>query len=91
MIYGDEWSQKYYDLIAGIIANRMKVEQYSLNYLVSEFNQLFNKNISNGIGNPFAEIQVQFGGKANVEYKWHCDGGVSQALWIPLTFSIGEA
>ena len=69
MIYGDEWSQKYYDLIAGIIANRMKVEQYSLNYLVSEFNQLFNKNISNGIGNPFAEIQVQFGGKANVEYK----------------------
>lgn len=69
MIYGDEWSQKYYDLIAGIIANRMKVEQYSLNYLVSEFNQLFNKNISNGIGNPFAEIQAQFGGKVNVEYK----------------------
>ena len=36
-------------------------------------------------------VQQTYPCKANVEYKWHCDGGVSQALWIPLTFSIGEA
>ena len=36
-------------------------------------------------------VQQTYPCKANVEYKWHCDGGVLQALWIPLTFSIGEA
>ena len=36
-------------------------------------------------------VQQTYPCKADVEYKWHCDGGVSQALWIPLTFSIGEA
>lgn len=36
-------------------------------------------------------VQQTYPCKANVEYKWHCDGGVQQALWIPLTFSIGEA
>ena len=36
-------------------------------------------------------VQQTYPCKANIEYKWHCDGGVSQALWIPLTFSIGEA
>ena len=36
-------------------------------------------------------VQQTYPCKADVEYKWHCDGGVSQALWIPLTFSVGEA
>lgn len=36
-------------------------------------------------------VQQTYPCKADVAYKWHCDGGVSQALWIPLTFSIGEA
>lgn len=36
-------------------------------------------------------VQQTYPCKADVEYKWHCDGGVMQALWIPLTFSIGEA
>ena len=36
-------------------------------------------------------VQQTYPCKANVEYKWHCDGDVLQALWIPLTFSIGEA
>lgn len=31
-------------------------------------------------------VQQTYPCKANIEYKWHCDGGVSQALWIPLTF-----
>lgn len=35
-------------------------------------------------------VQQTYPCKANIEYKWHCDGGVSQALWIPLTFQVGD-
>ena len=44
---------------------------------------------SSGAGD--GTVQQTYPCKADVTYKWHCDGGVQQALWIPLTFSIGEA
>ena len=28
--------------------------------------------------------------RSGVKYKWKCDGGVSQAVWIPLYFQVGE-
>ena len=28
--------------------------------------------------------------RAGVKYKWQCDGGVYQAVWIPLYFQVGE-
>jgi hypothetical protein len=36
-------------------------------------------------------VQQTYPCKADVAYKWVCGGGVQQALWVPLTFSIGEA
>lgn len=36
-------------------------------------------------------VQQTYPCKADIEYKWQCGGGVLQALWIPLTFSVGEA
>lgn len=28
--------------------------------------------------------------RSGIKYKWECDGGVGQAVWIPLTFQVGE-
>jgi hypothetical protein len=28
--------------------------------------------------------------RSGVKYKWECDGGVHQAVWIPLYFQVGE-
>ena len=36
-------------------------------------------------------VQQTYPCKADIEYKWVCGGGVQQALWIPLTFNVGEA
>ena len=74
LIYGDEWSQRYFNVISGIIRKRMSVEQYSITYLISEFNQLFQQNVSAAYPNPYAEIQAEFRNKRDLSYddvyKW---------------------
>lgn len=69
LIYGDEWSQKYFDLISGIIKKRMSVEKYSISYLISEFNQLFKQNVTAAYPNPYGEIQSEFSKKTDLTYE----------------------
>lgn len=68
LIYGDEWSQKYFDLISDIIIKRMNVEKYSISYLISEFNQLFKQNVSIAYPNPYGQIQSEFAKKTDLTY-----------------------
>jgi hypothetical protein len=52
----------------------MSVEQYSITYLISEFNQLFKQNITSIYVNPYSEIQAEFTNKNDLTYddvyKW---------------------
>jgi hypothetical protein len=68
MIYGDYWSKKYFDVLSDIIIRRMNAEQYSITYLISEFNILFNKTVSSLYPNPYAEILKIFGNKKDLTY-----------------------
>ena len=68
MIYGDKWSVKYFNLISQIIKNRMSIEQYSITYMISEFNQLYRQNINGGNSNAYNYIANQFLNKPDLEY-----------------------
>jgi hypothetical protein len=51
LLAGNEsWNKKYYDLLKGIIDNRLRKEQYTQASLINEFNELYKHNIQNIAG-----------------------------------------
>lgn len=51
LLAGNEsWNKKYYELLKGIIDNRLRKEQYTQASLINEFNELYKHNIQNVSG-----------------------------------------
>ena len=64
----DSWNQKYYELLKGIIDNRIRLERYTQTSLINEFDTLYKHNIQNVVGNhsPFDFIRKEFMSNADI-------------------------